>query len=56
MSMIAKCAQCDSPLRPYGRDGGSSWCRDCREAERLIAERADLQPKKRPDGRWEIAA
>jgi hypothetical protein len=24
--------------------------------ERLMAERADPEPKKRPDGRWEIAA
>lgn len=28
----------------------------CREADLRKAERAELDPKKRPDGRWEVAA
>ncbi len=53
----AYCPDCFGvkPLGQFGRNLKSA-CK-CDEAEREgLTERADLEPKKRPDGRWQVAA
>jgi tRNA(Ile2) C34 agmatinyltransferase TiaS len=34
MSLVPRCPNCDARVDPYGRDGGHSWCRKCREEKR----------------------
>lgn len=41
MSLIPRCAQCDAPLDPYGRDGGHSWCNSCRADAEIAAFNSD---------------
>jgi hypothetical protein len=65
MSDLPSCSVCDTRIDPYGRDGvRCSRCaepcptcgRDVSLCVHPLAERADLDPKELPNGRFQVAA
>jgi hypothetical protein len=64
MSDHAQCVVCDAAINPYGQD---TRCERCSEpcticggdvslCQHPLQERADLEPKQLPNGRWSVAA
>jgi hypothetical protein len=64
MSMVNKCTVCDEPVNPYGGETRCDRCYQpcptCRGDVMLckhpLPERADLDPKELPNGRFQVAA